>query len=40
MTVDNCTQSDFHPILTDISDFWGSDRFAPGQDRVVYEKDI
>ena len=26
MTVDKCTQSDFHEILTDLSDFWGSDR--------------
>lgn len=28
MTTDikNCTQSDFHQILTDIADFWGSDR--------------
>ena len=26
MKIDNCTQSDFHEILTDISDFWGSDR--------------
>jgi ribosomal protein S18 acetylase RimI-like enzyme len=26
MTIDNCKQSDFHEILADISDFWGSDR--------------
>src|SRR5690242_10958992 len=26
MIIENCTQSDFHEILTDISDFWGSDR--------------
>jgi GNAT superfamily N-acetyltransferase len=26
MTIDNCTQNDFHEILTDIADFWGSER--------------
>jgi GNAT superfamily N-acetyltransferase len=26
MEIHNCTQSDFHEILADISDFWGSDR--------------
>ena len=26
MVISNCTQNDFHEILKDISDFWGSDR--------------
>ena len=26
MKIENCSQSDFHEILTDISQFWGSDR--------------
>lgn len=26
MKIENCTQTDFHEILTNISGFWGSDR--------------